>query len=324
MKKYIPLWIKCPVALLLQQIGRMPFSLVWQHVRCSYAETRPLPRNKKEKRYQKSHAVSYRYLKKKYGAFLAERQSRYSQGEQEQNFPIWIMWWQGEEKAPEIVKTCIQSIRKHANGHPVHIIHSENYQDFIQLEPVIMDQVRSGVISLTHFSDIIRMNLLAEHGGFWVDSTIFCTREISGEAFDRPIFTIRNPGASKRNISRCEWTGFAMYGWKGGKLFCLMRDFFNRYWQEHDCLVEYFLIDFGIRLIYDTCPDVREQICRIPVNNQHWDYLQDHFREAYGGSLSDLDTGDTWLYKLTWKCDYPMVTQNGDRTLYAAWCEETM
>jgi len=322
--KRIPLWVKVPVVVFAKEVGRMPFCLVWQHARCAYAEAKEMPHEKKMRFLQKKHQVTCRYLKKKYGRFIVERSAQYSMGEKNKNFPIWILWWQGEENAPELVKRCIQSIRKNANGHPVHVVHAGNYSEFISLEPHIIEKLNSKSISLTHFSDIIRMNLLARNGGFWMDSTIFCTKEIDGNVFDRPIFTLRNPGEDLENISRWEWTGFAIYGWQGGKLFCLMRDFFNRYWQDHKCLIDYFLIDYGIRLICDSCSDVMSQIDTIPANNQQLYFYQRHFNDAYTEDLSCVDTGDTWLYKLSWKGQYSMLTDLGEKTLYAAWCEETL
>ena len=45
--------------------------------------------------------------------------------------PIWVMWWQGEENAPEIVKCCINSIRKNANNHEVIIISEKNLKNYV-------------------------------------------------------------------------------------------------------------------------------------------------------------------------------------------------
>lgn len=317
----IPLWTKTASMFVVRNMGRMPLRILWQQIRYIYAESKRLPAEQRGKLLQKKHSVLLRYLKKKYGAFLTDQSAQYTDGTKNENFPIWVLWWQGEEKEPDIVKKCISTIRENANGHPVHIVTSRNYHEFLRLDPNVIDKMNRGLISLTHFSDIIRMNLLAEHGGFWMDSTIFCTKKIEGPEFDKPIFTLRNPSVDTDNVSAWEWTGFAIYGWQGGKLFCLMRDFFNRYWQDHNCLIDYFLIDYGIRLICDLCPDIQEKIDEIPVNNQNLYYFQQHFFDPHPGSLSELDIVDTWLFKLTWKQSYPMLTQKGEKTLYAAWCE---
>lgn len=71
----------------------------------------------------------------------------------------------------EKICSCIGSkmyiqCAKNANGYPVHIVGSNNVHNYNKLEQRILDKVKSKAISLTHLSDIIRMNLLAEHGGF--------------------------------------------------------------------------------------------------------------------------------------------------------------
>ena len=39
---------------------------------------------------------------------------------------IWICWFQGEDKAPDLVKKCIDSVRKHASGYDVIILTEDN------------------------------------------------------------------------------------------------------------------------------------------------------------------------------------------------------
>lgn len=43
---------------------------------------------------------------------------------------IWMCWWQGEENAPEIVRACIDSVRRNASGHEVVVITDENLSDY--------------------------------------------------------------------------------------------------------------------------------------------------------------------------------------------------
>lgn len=49
--------------------------------------------------------------------------------------PIWVMWWQGEENMPPIVKRCVASIRANSGQHPVNVLSRDNYSDYIQLPP---------------------------------------------------------------------------------------------------------------------------------------------------------------------------------------------
>ena len=320
--KKIPVWIKGPLVVATKELGKLPFPLVICHIRCSYFDNKASYEGKRLSAYQEKQCRTYQYLDKKYGSYIDEQSRLYSSGKQSAKFPVWIFWWQGEESAPDLVKRCLASVRKNANGHPVRVITASNYENYVKIPDYIVKKLDAGIISLTHFSDILRMNLLAEHGGFWLDATIFCAKEIGGDEFSRPIFTGRNPGKDPLNISRWDWTGYAIYGQQGNALFCLARDFFNAYWRDHDYLVDYYLIDYTIRLIYNHVSMVAQQIDSIPVNNTDIYYFQEHFADAYNGNnYPGALNGETWLFKLTWKTKYPFK-KDGKDTVYFCWCTD--
>lgn len=88
--------------------------------------------------------------------------------------------WLGEENAPEIVRYCIKSIRCNAGSHPVNIVTEENYLQFTDIPKYVIEKMQVEKITLTHFSDILRMNLIANNGGLWLDATIFCSQKMEG------------------------------------------------------------------------------------------------------------------------------------------------
>ena len=97
---------------------------------------------------------------------------------------IWICWLSGEENAPDLVKKCINSIRDSAEGCVVEIITLDNYEKFIKLSDTIKTKYSSGKIGNAHFSDILRVNLINNWGGLWMDATVFCPRKLPCGIFD--------------------------------------------------------------------------------------------------------------------------------------------
>ena len=77
--------------------------------------------------------------------------------------PIWMMWYQGIEKAPPIVLSCIQSVIENRANHPVIIITKNNLKKYIKLPYYIIKKFKEGMFDVTHFSDIIRMALLHKY-----------------------------------------------------------------------------------------------------------------------------------------------------------------
>ena len=76
---------------------------------------------------------------------------------------------------PEIARICLASIRKHSNGHNVTILTEDNYSRFVNISSSTKSLYESGKIKPAHFADLIRINLLAQRGGVWLDATILLT-----------------------------------------------------------------------------------------------------------------------------------------------------
>jgi hypothetical protein len=85
---------------------------------------------------------------------------------------IWTMWLQGVDNAPELVKKCIASnVSQH--GKDVVILDSTNVSQYIEIPDYITQKWEAGIIPNAHYSDVLRILLLAKYGGVWIDSTIW-------------------------------------------------------------------------------------------------------------------------------------------------------
>lgn len=169
------------------------------------------------------------------------------QSSTQNNGPIWVLWWQGEEQAPQVVKACIASIRKHAGSRRIIVITRDNVRKYAQLPDYIYTKLNAGNITLTHFSDILRFNLLRHHGGLWMDATLFVTKPLDPSRYFGSFFTCSGyPDPSYFFVTKGQWTGFFIGGSPNEPLFSFMDDFFQLYWQENDNLIDYFLIDYAL------------------------------------------------------------------------------
>lgn len=101
---------------------------------------------------------------------------------------VWICWFQGIEQAPDIVKCCIHSIQRNMIG-IVHMITKENFQSYVSIESHIIEKWERGIISNTHFSDILRLALLTKYGGIWIDATCLIMKpRVPNELYQYPLF----------------------------------------------------------------------------------------------------------------------------------------
>ena len=77
-----------------------------------------------KKRLLRKHETVLKYLENKFGDFYAAYDYRAPLPEVDLALKnkIWMCWWQGEENAPEIVRACIDSVRRNAGEHEVIVI----------------------------------------------------------------------------------------------------------------------------------------------------------------------------------------------------------
>jgi len=83
---------------------------------------------------------------------------------------IFSLWFQGEDSAPELVKTCWRSVRANCPQELV-VLDSANIFQWIDLPEHIVKKWRTGRMRPAHFSDICRLALLSRYGGLWLDAT---------------------------------------------------------------------------------------------------------------------------------------------------------
>lgn len=69
-------------------------------------------------RLLRKHEAVLQYLENKFGDFYAayDYQASLPEVDPALKNKIWMCWWQGLDTAPEIVKACIESVRRNAGG----------------------------------------------------------------------------------------------------------------------------------------------------------------------------------------------------------------
>lgn len=97
---------------------------------------------------------------------------------------IWTAWLQGYDNMPQIVKNCVESLKKNSNGYEVKVITLKNVHKYIDVNSEIYSEFERGNIKPAHFTDYIRMKLLREYGGVWQDATHFMVRPLDNKIWN--------------------------------------------------------------------------------------------------------------------------------------------
>ena len=248
---------------------------------------------------------------------------------------IWVCWWDGEEAMPALVKVCYKSILRHAGSHPVRLVTKYNYGDFIPIPKYIVEKVNAGIITITHFSDILRAALLYKYGGIWMDATVLVLADITLE--NMAFYSLKAPAKKSASITLARfaglsntstaskirhdgpqtsrWSGFLFAGTQNAVIFELVRDILYAYWKDHNDQIEYLLFDYVIALGYDNVPAIREMIDHVPLCDAEKFELEKSLNNEYseeGFSRFSL----TPFHKLTWKKNFNIHTANNKPTIY--------
>lgn len=228
---------------------------------------------------------------------------------------IWTLWWQGEAEAPDIVKACFSAMRRNCSG-KVTILDQNNYMKYVELPDYIVRKVSTGQISLTHFSDILRMHILERWGGIWLDATILPVTKLEDAIFTYPYYTAKNKMRRMECISYARWCGFLLAGQKDFVFFRFATDFFNEYWRKEEHLVDYFLIDYVTNIALESLPAFKDAYDRVPLNNTNILNLEQVLSKKYNPDDFQELCRDTIVFKLNWKQKYEEYDTDGELTYF--------
>ncbi len=199
--------------------------------------------------------IFYTYLKAKYKRFLANYKRIENKTHEYSDF-VWWCWLQGEENAPELCKACLESVRKHLPNKKIVVITSENLYDYVDFPDFIKEKYKNGKISNTHFSDLIRLQLLIKYGGTWIDATVYCTA-YPDYAFNTPLFVFKT---RERNDPATVAQSWFMSAEKNEPILTLSRDLLFDYWQKNNVQIHYFIIYFFMKIAADFYKDEWDEI----------------------------------------------------------------
>lgn len=220
---------------------------------------------------------------------------------------IWVMWWQGAEQMPPVVKACHESLLRHARGLEVVVITKDNIDEYVKLPEHIRRKLDEGRISLPALSDYIRVSLLSDYGGIWIDSTMFFVRDIPSAAINGHFFTIREhkEAANFFCVSHSEWSGqFLAATMTHCRIFEKERKMWETYWENYDSNIEYLMTDFFKARIFATDSEARRMLEAGKPTNGKLYMLSENINATYDATLWEKMSEGEECFKLTYKMKF--------------------
>lgn len=259
-------------------------------------------------------------LRKQYAPFIAEYKKADAERAQlphEHSNKVWVCWLQGMENAPEIVRRCYQSLSDNLDDREIVLLTNDNYKDWVTFPRHIQEKIENGVISRTHMTDFLRLELLEHYGGTWIDATVFCSgRNIPSYIWDSEffIYQIMKPGLDGHAQRTSSWLITAC---TNHPIVLLAKELLYEYWKTHEKLVDYFLIHDFIELAIEAYPEAWLKV--IPVSSSIPHILLLRFEEKFDENVWNAAKEMTPFHKLSWKLsEKQLAAMNRPGTFYSA------
>lgn len=242
------------------------------------------------------------FFKKKYkkqiAALREEIERSFSSLPHENCGAVWVCWLQGMESAPEIVRICLNSLKKHLGGErEIRVIDKFNYKKYVTLPDYIEEKYRKGIITDALFSDELRLALLTEHGGTWIDATILCTAEPPEYMFSGLFMPRTSMWETYQIAFRTE--SYFITASSHDKILSMARSLFERYWREYDISVEYLLVYVFIEIAIEQFPEEWAKVYPFPRADMN--LLQEWYENEFDGDIFNEIVGRSPFHKLTYK-----------------------
>ncbi|MGI8784423.1 MAG: capsular polysaccharide synthesis protein [Acidobacteriota bacterium] len=114
------------------------------------------------------------------------------------NRVIWMLWLQGFDSAPEVVRVCLHSWKARNPTWNVIELSDENLPDYVDSDS--LSALKNLDVKRQKLANLIRMYLISRHGGVWVDATCFCCQPLDKwlpSYMDSGFFGFRDPGPDR-------------------------------------------------------------------------------------------------------------------------------
>ncbi|MCA0029721.1 capsular polysaccharide synthesis protein [Mesorhizobium sp. B263B2A] len=223
---------------------------------------------------------------------------------------IWILWLQGIDSAPQIVKACVASWRRMNPNWTVQILARTNLVGFL---PDVDDpnSVLSMSLSDATYSDILRIELLCRYGGVWVDATCYCLKPLDEWLYDlmsEGFFAFERPAPTRMLSS---WFLAAV---QSSYLTHQWRRLVHQHWQNRADDPDYFWFHHLFGEAYQEDKKFRALWDRVPKISAEGAHIFAPYETRFLGAISDEDRDIVSLaklpvLKLTHKVDHGAVIE---------------
>ena len=219
---------------------------------------------------------------------------------------IYMYWNTGWQNAPAICKQCRMSWQKRNPTWRVVSVDNTNLLQHVPDMPKRFPNVCTAQgkprISIQSFSDVLRLSLLARHGGVWVDATVFCVKPLDTwlSKHEAKFFAFSKPTPEKLLSSwflASTTDAILLKGW-----FARV----ERYWKKHSRPHTYFWVHLEFNVLCQQDANARKLWSAVPKISADGPHAIQHKGGIYTSPIppflrNHIAQHKSPVYKLNWK-----------------------
>lgn len=211
--------------------------------------------NNKVLDYQMQDLV-FKKLKREFG-YIIDRFS-ISEGVSHQHPKIiWVLWLQGIEQAPELIQACVSSMKKNLSTYEVRVLNEENINKYVDIPEKVVEKWKKGIIYNAHFSDLVRVSILSQYGGTWIDSTVLCTAKKEPKYLEEPLFLYKSLLEGSDRVVAGNWLISAE---ANNPIILLVKKLLYAYWDKKNVADHYYFFHMFFTMAAEKFPEIWEKV----------------------------------------------------------------
>ena len=200
---------------------------------------------------------------------------------------IWQFWDNPAGKTtPAIVKSSLESVEKFKGKFERKILNNSTLENYSDLPDYVLDKFKKGQMGYAHFSDLLRLNLLKNHGGIWLDATAYMTDFVPKYILDEDFFVFLTGELTHFSYSFMQ--NCFIRAKKGSALCDLWYQMCIEFWKDETERLDYFQHQLMFKALILKHPVAKELFAKMPQISE------DGIQQLVGDNLLRKFDADEW------------------------------
>ena len=230
---------------------------------------------------------------------------------------IWQFWGQGWdfEKLSDVVKISYKSVEKYKKDYEIIHLDMNNINDYLEIPAYILKKVEDKKMGFAHFTDIIRLALLYNYGGVWIDATILLTDYLPQEYFEMDYFMFQRDDNlenkkdwedyddfyfSWNNEMKVRVLNSIIFAKKNNEIIKTLLDMLLIFWEHNDLVPNYFFFQVLYTELIENY--YKKKQCKIVSDTLTHELIRVWFDKFSQEKLDEITKRNN-VHKLTYKID---------------------